>query len=309
MPKFPAIPRLSIVVPACGDAARLEESLLSVLEKMPCGCEVIVVHDGGYDDPFDLSDEVQFVIAESNNVIKQVEAALQLVRGRFVHVLASGFHATSGWVDHALEKFEHHDVGAIAPVVRDSQRNTIIAAGWSDQATQLCCPNSTGRPELNRFETANVGGVHLETSFWLRECLRGAIQCYSGTDTIEFSYAVGKSLSQAGFRSVVADQCDIQLNSGEIQWTDNSFSRGQRLQAIRCVFEPNRSSFGDGLRSLIASTIRPSSISAAIGQMLAGFAGGEMAQKVRPGEIAHFGERQRVLKMQIEQQTPRRRVA
>ena len=65
VPKTNPIPQLSIVVPVHGDAAAFESTLISVLENQPAASEVIVAHDGSYDDPFDLGEEVRFVSAGS----------------------------------------------------------------------------------------------------------------------------------------------------------------------------------------------------------------------------------------------------
>ena len=57
------VPRLSIVIPSVGDCNLLEDSLVSVLENRPADCEVLVVHNRPYDDPYNLAGEVRFVQA------------------------------------------------------------------------------------------------------------------------------------------------------------------------------------------------------------------------------------------------------
>ncbi len=69
------VPRLSIVVPISRDLAAFESTLISVLENRPRDCEVLVTHDGSYDDPFNLCDEVRFVIADSAALVDLVSAA------------------------------------------------------------------------------------------------------------------------------------------------------------------------------------------------------------------------------------------
>ena len=61
------MPRLSIIIPHRNNDQRLEETILSVLENRPRDCEVIVVHDGSYRDPYDLGDEVVYVQEEPNS--------------------------------------------------------------------------------------------------------------------------------------------------------------------------------------------------------------------------------------------------
>ena len=99
MPKFPPVPRLSIIVPIGRDLAAFERTLVSVLENQPADSEVLVSHDGSYEDPYQLSDEVRFVVTDTAALVNQVAAGVVEARGRFVHVLADGICATSGWTD------------------------------------------------------------------------------------------------------------------------------------------------------------------------------------------------------------------
>ena len=54
------VPKLSILI-AAHDEALLESSLVSVLQNRPPDCEIIVVNDEGYHDPYALAGEVRFV--------------------------------------------------------------------------------------------------------------------------------------------------------------------------------------------------------------------------------------------------------
>ena len=103
MPKTHPIPQLSIVVPIGRNLAGFESTLISVLENQPLGSEVIVPHDGSYDDPFDLCEEVRFAVATTAQEVDLIGAAAREARGRFVHVLGAGLRATCGWTDGAMD--------------------------------------------------------------------------------------------------------------------------------------------------------------------------------------------------------------
>ena len=97
MPKFPNIPRLTIIVPFFGKTEVFESSLASVLQHRPEECEILVPHAGDYDDPFDLSDEVTFVDVGSPKLVHQIAESAERARGRFVHVITDGHRATPDW--------------------------------------------------------------------------------------------------------------------------------------------------------------------------------------------------------------------
>ncbi|TWU22991.1 hypothetical protein Pla52o_25250 [Novipirellula galeiformis] len=309
MPNISPIPRLTIVVPVTEDLQSFETSLISVLEHQPSGCEVIVAHDGTYEDPFDLGDEVHFVSADSAETLELIAASASVARGRFVHVLSGGFKATEGWVDAALEKFEHHDVAAIAAVVRDESEGAIAGAGWFDSATRLCQPVGASQTKLDRRGVAKTDGVFIEASFWRRDVLRNACHCYRGSDLLEFSYASGLAVKQAGWRCVTAEQSELTSDRQHPQWNDASFRRGQRLWAIRQTACKDRSSFKDGFRALLGNLARPSRIGESIGQMAGSFAATEMKRRIHIDEITPMEEGEAILSMPSRSFSPARRAA
>ena len=71
------MPRLSIVIPVLGDSQQLDDTLVSVLENRPANCEILVVHNEPYHDPYHLSDEVQFVEAQCGaSMVACIEARI-----------------------------------------------------------------------------------------------------------------------------------------------------------------------------------------------------------------------------------------
>ncbi len=309
MPKISPIPRLTIVVPVTEDLQSFETSLISVLEHQPSGCEVIVAHDGTYEDPFELGDEVRFVSADSAEMLELISASASAARGRFVHVLSGGFQATAGWVDAALEKFEHHDVAAIAAVVRHQQTGRIVGAGWSDNASRLCQPVGASQSKLSRQEIVKIDGVFVEASFWRRESLRNVCHCYRGSSLLEFSYTSGLALSQAGWRCATAEQCNLVSDQEHSGWNDASFQRGKRLWAIRQTACKDRSGLRDGLRGMLANLGRPSRMSESIGMLAGGSATAEMKRRVHIDEVKSIDECESVLPLPNRSFTSSRRAA
>ncbi len=297
MSKPSPIPRLTIVVPLTKNRSDFESSLVSVLEHQPSGCEVIVPHDGSYDDPFNLVDEVRFVTSDSGELLDLVATSALAARGRFIHVLAGGLKATSGWVDSALEKFEHHDVAAVAPVVWEERTRRIVAAGWHDRASRLCHASGSGQTKLRRKTAILMDGVFLEASFWRRDALRSATQCYSGRDPIEFSYTSGLSLKHAGWRCVASELCEVLSDDCDLRWMEGSFRRGQRLWAIRESIMGERSSLRDGIRAMLGNVARPSLLSESLGQMAGSFAVRDIKRRVHADTISKIDDCETILSM------------
>lgn len=127
------MPRLSVVVPHRRDDQRLESTLLTVLENRPSDCEVIVVHDGSYADPYDLADEVVFVDTEPNaNVIAKLNAGLMAACSPHVGFVLDGVLVTEDWAEESLEILdEDPQVASVAVGIRRLRRTTYGLASRS----------------------------------------------------------------------------------------------------------------------------------------------------------------------------------
>ena len=231
MPKIPSIPRISIVVPVNGDVHAFEDTLVSVLENQPSGSEVVVAHDGHYDDPFGLDGEVRLVTAASTSLVDLIAAGITSTRAKFVHVLAPGFQAVDDWTRPAMEQF---DFGAatVAPVIRDAD-NRVVAAGWTDTAAQLCKPNGAGRTKIDRTAARSIVGSYLQASFWRCDVLKSLINAFHSSDAVESTYAFAHLANQAGWECALASDCNV-VTSLKMNTIDpSSYNRGRTLRAIR----------------------------------------------------------------------------
>jgi hypothetical protein len=266
---------LSIVVPVGDCVSAYENTLISVLENRPTECEVLVVHDGSYDDPFDLSDEVRFVVADSSWLGVMVSEAARFALGRYVHVLGQGVCATPGWTDSALHKFEQSNIGFVAPVIRQHDSNRILAAGWRDHAGRLCDPVGAGKKQLSAIDLRYVDGGYLQASFWRRELLTGLSETYRTTNDLDCMYAHTLLMSKAGWKAAVDETSVVEYSHARLAWDQSSLSRGRRLRAIHdLVTEQRCSLMGVAVRSLLSHWYAPSRYAESIGQATAGWVRG-----------------------------------
>lgn len=123
--------RLSILIPFTGDVAPFEATLASVLQNTPDKSEVLVIHAGPYEDPYDLSSEVHFIEQPKKSSVAQLlNAGLDEALGDYVHVLRSGTEVQEGWTTAALRYFDSPQVGLVSPLLIDgTDPNRILARG------------------------------------------------------------------------------------------------------------------------------------------------------------------------------------
>jgi hypothetical protein len=114
------VARLSIVIPVLKKLKKLEDTLVSVLENRPAHCEIIVVLNEPYDDPYDLAGEVCFLEAPSHaGLVDCLNLGVAASRGSIIHTLGCGLEVTPGWTDAVLPHFECREIAAVTPMVID----------------------------------------------------------------------------------------------------------------------------------------------------------------------------------------------
>lgn len=107
-----------------------EDTLASILQNRPAHSEIIVVHRGEYDDPYDLGTEVRFISADPEATqTEMLNLGADEADGDILHIVQGGLRATEGWTVAALKHFDDIDVIAVAPAVVDDTEERIVVAG------------------------------------------------------------------------------------------------------------------------------------------------------------------------------------
>ena len=249
-------------MPVGNDVSAFEDTLVSVLENQPVGSEILVAHDGNYDDPFDLDGEVRFVVDNSTQPVDLIAKAAMVARGRFVHVLTPGMLATAEWADEALGHFAESDVASVAAVVQNDQ--VIVAAGWFDKAT-LCQPLAVGAKGVDRHDERAIEGAYLNASFWRRDLLCSFFQSFDAADLVEASYAFGCMQAAGGWKCSLAATSRVTAQKGFSLAGTSNFRRGQRLWAIKKAILPSTAK--TSWMTLLATLLRPAQMAETWGQI------------------------------------------
>ena len=88
--------------PSWAIRSRLDDTLVSVLENRPANCEILVVHNEPYNDPYELAGEVQFLKARPRaGFVECLNLGLSAGRAPVVNAIACGVEVCAGWADAA----------------------------------------------------------------------------------------------------------------------------------------------------------------------------------------------------------------
>ncbi|MDY0166062.1 MAG: glycosyltransferase family 2 protein [Thermoguttaceae bacterium] len=205
------MPRLSIVVPFMGNLSLLEDTLVSVLENRPKGCQVVVVLNEGYDDPYELHKEVSFVASRPDaGLVGGIYRGLLASEAPVVHVLACGMAVAPGWTDAAMPHFDDPQVGAVAPLVLSAgQPHRVVSAGLrykcSGRVRRLSEGRLATRPPLRRQPC----GPDARAAFYRRSALAAVAQWNEGRGLELMGIDLALALRHQGFRCELEPDCRV----------------------------------------------------------------------------------------------------
>jgi hypothetical protein len=229
------VSRLSIIIPVLGSADRLETTLVSVLENRPHDCEIFVVHNAPYEDPYDLAAEVRFLpVPGGAGLVESVNAGLEASRGSFVHVLASGLEVTEGWTERAVAHFSDPRVACVAPLIVDSlNSNETLAAGlcyscWRGRIVRT----ATADPDRHTAPGTPIMGPIVQAAFYRRSALDlvGGLPRAVGDGLADVDLAL--ALRFAGYKATLEPQSIVRATPELLAATQSGFRHGLAAERL-----------------------------------------------------------------------------
>jgi GT2 family glycosyltransferase len=195
------VPSLACIIPVVGNIDGLEPTLVSVLERRPEQCEVVVVANVPYHDPYDLQGEIQILQADAGaGLVDCINLGIAATQAPIVHTLATGIEATDQWIEAALAHFEDPRVAAVTPVICErADSNRILGAGTVAGRRGQKIVSETISEDRD-----SVDGPFLQAAFYRRSALAafgGGLSTAVGDELADVDLTL--SLRRAGWRIVL----------------------------------------------------------------------------------------------------------
>lgn len=212
--------RLSIVIPVLGDQKQLDDTLVSVLENRPSDCELLVVHNEPYNDPYELAGEVQFLQApQGSGLAECLNLGLAASRAPVVHMLTCGVEVCAGWAGAAIRHFRDPEVAAVTPLVlhRDDCE-TVVSAGLGYRAEGIAWRLGQGRtPEQVAEDPDDLCGPDALAGFYRRSAIESVGGFSSSPVGTLAAIDMALSLQQAGYRCIVEPKCLARVDAAAVR--------------------------------------------------------------------------------------------
>jgi len=205
---------VACIIPVTGNTEGLETTLLSVLERRTDTCEVLVVLNTPYNDPYHLQGEIQILQAPAGTgLIDCINLGISASRAPIVHLLATGCEASHNWMEHALAHFDDPRVAAVTPVIYDRQdHERLLAAGvgYDRGGRRIICRSTRA---ANDSLSTTLGPL-LQAAFYRKSALRafgGGLPVAVGDELADIDLAL--SLRCAGWQLLLEPDCKIFASS------------------------------------------------------------------------------------------------
>jgi hypothetical protein len=185
----------------------LENSLVSVLENRPDDCEIVVVLDQPYDNPYELEDEVRFLaVPGAAGLVQCLNFGIHASRSAVIHVLGCGAEVSENWTAAAMQHFDNPQIAAVAPLLLDEPneprvRNAGLAYGRGGVRRQL---DAGLPPSAVGTKSRDVLGPSVLAAFYRSEVLMTLGEMFDpavGDQLADVDLAL--RLQKAGYRSVL----------------------------------------------------------------------------------------------------------
>ena len=197
----------------------------------------MVAHRGDYQDPWNLGDEVEFLTQRHDaTLLDLVNAGLHEARAEVFHVLTAGTEVYEGWTIPVLSHFAYPRVGAVAPLLLDSQdASRVLARGLTlsprgdrvvvDQQAPID-PARPTRATTNQL----IQGPLLAAAFYRTDALLdlGGFDTQLGSDFADVDIAA--TLQTVGYRCVHEPDCRLLCPEIPIvAWSATTGRQAERL--------------------------------------------------------------------------------
>jgi hypothetical protein len=167
------MPRFSLILPCIQPTPAFEDTLASLLRTRPRSAEVIVVHDGSYQDEYGLEEEVGYAVANKKQLVAYWNAGLEASGGEFIVWIRPGVQLDDGWEADCLREFENPRVGCVGP------RLKVEVPG----AKQVVFGVATTRTGTRELKTENKGQL-LGPSSWVAAYRQSALGWLDALDLV-----------------------------------------------------------------------------------------------------------------------------
>lgn len=250
--------RISIIVPFLDDPRLFDDTLASVLRYRPSNSQVIVAHDGIYQDRHGLGNELEFAVSgRKAQLIRLFNCGRRQANGDIIALLRPGTEVDEGWHEPIVAALEDPHVGSVSPMITSPLRPArMIAAGVTSEfgfRRQLAGRNcSTARRRLRNMSPL---GPTSWAAFYRKSTLDKIGSCDEMLEPVYLDLDLALAIKTLGFKCAFTPDCVVSIDRATPLVREANLAHGRSAQrALRR--HANDSSLGMTMLAMTAELIR-----------------------------------------------------
>lgn len=226
--------RFSIIVPYIGDINLFDDTLASVLRYRPDDSQVIVAHDGSYENHHRLTNEVEFAVSSRKaQLIRLFNCGVRLASGAFVAFIRPGVELDESWHFSVQKAFlSDANIGSVSPmIVSPLKPNKLVAAGVARNfgyCRKLVGMNMSTAPRKTR--SLSPLGPTSWAAFYRRSVLEVVGTCDELLDPVYFDLDLALTFSKLGFRCQLSSECVASIDRSTPLLREVTMAHGRSAQ-------------------------------------------------------------------------------
>ncbi len=252
------MPKFSIIVPFLGHLESFEDTLSSALRYRPDNTQIIVTHDGLFEDRHGLGDEVDFAISGRRaHLIRLFNCGLRRAQGEFIAMLRPGIELDENWHEPVARAFADRRVGCVSPlIVSPSRPSRVVAAGVSKEfgfRRHLCGPNASTAPRS--LQSLAPLGPTSWAAFYRSSTLQQIGSCDEMLEPVYLDLDLALAISTLGLFCIFEPDCVVSMDRAAGLVREAALAHGKSAQ--RAMRRHSRdTSVGATLLTITAELIR-----------------------------------------------------
>lgn len=264
--------RYSVIVPVVGQPAALDDTLASILRDMPEGSEVILVHDGTFEDSYNIGEELTLVDAGTKRLSSQFAAAFERSSGDVIAIVRPGVQLPEGWGGIVKDEFSDPAIASAVPIITGQAKpDQIVAAGVKTNYHYRRMLVGQGKTVAQRvFGRLNPLGPTSWAGFYRRSTLAMIGNLDSKLEDQYFDLDLALTLKAMGYASTSMPDCVCLVERAATIIREAETAHGQSAQRSIARHAGHESAFSRGCTSFVAElfsgVLSPGSFQQAMGR-------------------------------------------
>ena len=244
----------SVIVPVVGQPTALDDTLASILRDIPDGSEVILVHDGTFEDSYNICEELTLVDAGTRRLSSQFAAAFEQSSGDVIALVRPGVELPEGWGGIVNDKFSDPSVASAVPIITGQAKpDQIVTAGVETNYHYRRMLVGQGSTLAQRvFGRLNPLGPTSWAGFYRRSTLAMIGDLDSKLEDQYLDLDLALTLNAMGYSSTSMPQCVCLVERPAMIVREAETAHGQSAQRSIARHAGHESAFSRGLFSFVA---------------------------------------------------------